>query len=430
MKHIKIYFTILAGVLSLITFLSSCDKDKVDPPMQTVEIDTVYSLRQMIDLVAPGESYTFEENAAVYAVITMDESQGNIYKQLYVQDYTDAILLIFNDKTNLKVGDSVRINLKGTTLEISHNAYQLSTLSASKNMTILARGRFIEPQPATLEQINSGLFTSKLVKVEGVEFREEEGVVWSDYLTFNTLKSLLNLFDCHGQTLKVLTSGHAAFASQPLPKGNGSMVVIASIYDSDMQLLVRDIYEVDMQGTRCDGTGGDEITILSETFETGQGDFTVFNKTGAKIWKYNADETAMQIGIYNDASETNEDWLISPAMDFSEITTEATLTFQHAIVKTLGTAIPSEYMKIHQTVWFSFDYTSGDPNNASWTQIPLSDNDYPEAKNWIPATTSLDLPNSVLGQKRVHVAYKYTCDDTDAAVWRIHDVLINSVFTK
>jgi len=424
MKNIKTYFTALTVVLSLVPFFSSCDKDRVDPPARTVEIDTVYSLRQVKDLASSGKPYTFEENAATYAVVTMDESQGNIYKQLYVQDSTDAILLVFNDKSNLKVGDSVRIDLKGTTVEISHSAYQISTLSASKNTVILAKRRFIEPQLATLEQINSRLFTSQLVKVDGVEFRENDSLTWGDYLTFDTRSSLRNLFDCHDQTLLVLTSGHATFAAKPLPKNNGSMIVIASIYDGTMQLLVRDINEVDMRDTRCDGSGG-EGTLLSESFETGQGDFTVFNKTGEKTWEYNAAATSMQIGKIQQPPdlEANEDWLISPAIDFSEITADPIIIFQHTIVKDLS-AIPPEYMKTHQTVWFSFDYTSGDPNNVSWTQIPLSDNDLPSGKNWLQTTASLPLPNSVLGQKKVHVAYKYTCEENEPLVWRIYDVLI------
>ena len=422
MKHIRIYFTTLALALSLVPFFSSCDKDKVDPPARTADIDTVYSLRQVKNLASSNRPYTFEkdENAAVYAVVTMDESQGNIYKELYVQDSTDAILLVFNDPTNLKVGDSLRIDLRGTTVEISHDAYQISTLSASGNITLLARGRFIEPQPATLEQINNGLFTSKLVKVDGLEFREKN--VWGDYLSFNTLNSLRDIFDCHEQTLKVLTSGHATFAADSLPQNNGSMVVIASIYNGVMQLLVRDINEVDMRGARCDGSGG-EGTILSETFDAGQSSFTVFNKTGERTWEYNAAQKAMQM-TKTDPPETNEDWLISPAMDFSEITTEATFVLQHAIVKNPGTPVPPEYMKANQTVWFSFDYTADNPGNATWTQIPLADSDLPGGSNWIADTTSLVLPNSVLGKNKVHVACKYTCDDNESVTWRVYGVLV------
>jgi len=136
MKHIKIYFTVLTVAWLLLPFFSSCDKDKVDPPAREVVIDTVYSLKQLKELVSSNNNkpYTFEENAAVYATVTMDESQGNIYKQLYVQDSIDAILLVFNVLTNLKVGDSIRIDLKGKTVSINHDAYQISTLSPSQNI--------------------------------------------------------------------------------------------------------------------------------------------------------------------------------------------------------------------------------------------------------------------------------------------------------
>ena len=419
MKNIKIYFTALAVVLSLVPFFSSCDKDKIDPPARIIDIDTVYTIKQLKELTEPNKPYTFQQNAVAYAIVTMDESQGNIYKQLYVQDSTDAILLIFNEQANLKIGDSVRIDLKGTTIEISHDAHQISTLSVSKNIALLAHGHFIEPQPITLEQINSQLFNQKLVRIDGVEFKDEN--VWGDYLTFSTLKSLRDLFDCNGQTVLVLTSGHATFAAKPLPKGNGSMTVIASIYNGKMQLLVRDINEVNMQGKRCDGSGGDEITVLSETFESNQGNFTIFNKTGENTWQHNDNQRCMQI---TKSSEPNEDWLISPDLDFSNIATEATLSFQHAIVNVVGTTLPPEYMKTHQTIWFSFDYTSGDPNNASWTQILLSDNDLPNGSNWMMTATSLVIPDNVFGKNKVRLACKYTCDGNESATWRISNVLI------
>jgi hypothetical protein len=313
----------------------------------------------------------------------------------------------------------VRIDLKGTTIEISHDAYQISTLSASENIAILKRGCFIEPQLVTIEQINSHLCDSKLVKIEGVEFREEN--VWGDYLTFNTPESLRDLFDCHEQKVVVLTNGHATFASQPLPQGNGSMIAIASIYNNTMQLLVRDINEVDMNGTRCDGSGGDQTTILLETLENGQGNFTIFNKTGENTWGHNAAYKCMQM---TKSTEPNEDWLISPALDFSEVTTEATCSFQHAIVNIPGTAVSPEYMKAHHTVWISTDYNSGDPTNASWVQIAFSDNDLPSGKDWIMTHASLALPSNVFGKNKVHVAYKYTCNENETTTWRINNVLI------
>jgi hypothetical protein len=430
MKNIKIYFTILAVVLPLIPFFSGCDKDKTDPPAREIAIDTVYSIQQIKDLTARNQPYTFENEAVVYAVITMDESQGNIYKELYVQDSTAAILLVFNDKTNLKVGDSVRIDLKGKTVELTRNdVYQVTTLSAAENIVVLAHGRFIEPEPATLAQINNRLFDSKLVKVDGVEFREKN--VWGDYLAFNTLASLRKLFNCDGHEVAVLTNGHATFAAQQLPQGGGSMIAIASVYTSGsgittMQLLVRDINEVDMNGLRCDGSAGDEETIFTESFETDQGDFTVVNKAGENSWQHNASQKCMQM---TKAAETNEDWLISPAFDFSDVTEKATLLFEHAIANIPETVSP-EYMKAHQTVWVSFDYTADNPNNATWTQIVLTDNDLPSGSNWVMTPASLSLPDSVFGKNKVHIAFKYTCDENESATWRINHVTIKGKIIK
>jgi hypothetical protein len=124
------------------------------------------------------------------------------------------------------------------------------------------------------------------------------------------------------------------------------------------------------------------------------------------------------------SSEANEDWLISPALDFSEIKEEATLSFQHAIVNVPGTAVSPDYMRTNQTVWISINYDSGDPTIAEWTPIHLSNNDLPSGSDWVMSPAALVLPSSVFGKNKVHVAYKYTCDTNESATWRVNDVLI------
>jgi hypothetical protein len=216
--------------------------------------------------------------------------------------------------------------------------------------------------------------------------------------------------------MAVLTSGHATFAADSLPQGNGSIVAIASIYRGTMQLVVRDYYEVNMNGKRC-GAG----TILQESFESGIGSFMTYNVLGEQTWAWRSQDSTMQM---TRGAETNEDWLVSPALDFSEIIEEATFYFKHAIAHIGQGTVSPEYMKTNQTVWLSFDYTSGDPKNATWTQIPLTDNDLPSGTNWEMAQASLVLPSSVFGKNKVHVAFKYTCDENESASWRIDNILI------
>jgi hypothetical protein len=409
--------------LTILIFEPSCVKEKNDPSAKQPVIDTVLTLQQLKSL--PPEFFDSVHrnmvavNASVYATVTMDESQGNIYKQLYIQDADDAFSVVFDDETNVKTGDSVRIDLKGATVEIYHDAWQISTLSALNDVTVLARNRFIEPEIVTIEQINSRQYDLKLVKLEGVEFRDK--IYWGDYLTFSTLQSLRDLYDCTGQTCKVLTSGHATFAAKILPTGNGSLVAIASVYNATMQLLVRNIDEVLMTGTRCDGTSGDDITLLNETFAGGQGSFTISNVIGTEqTWNYNSNEQCMQM---TKSTVANEDWLISPPIDMTDIALSASVIFDHAIANIPG-MVSKEYMKQHQTVWISSNYTSGQPIAATWTEISLSDENLPLGTNWTMTTANVSIPNNFLGKEKIHIAFKYTCDNVESATWRIKNIII------
>ena len=59
------------------------------------------------------------------------------------------------------------------------------------------------------------------------------------------------LEDCGGAQVLVRTSGYADFAGTSVPDGKGSFVAVVSQFQSDMQLYIRDINEVQLNGPRC-----------------------------------------------------------------------------------------------------------------------------------------------------------------------------------
>jgi hypothetical protein len=80
-------------------------------------------------------------------------------------------------------------------------------------------------------------------------------------------------------------------------------------------------------------------------------------------------------------------------------------------------------MRANHKVWISTDYDSGNMV-VTWTPIFLSDSNLPSGTNWQMNLTSLALPSNVFGEKKVRIAYIYTCDENESTTWRINNVLI------
>ena len=138
-KHIQLIPTaILVVTLSL---FFSCKKNPSAPPATQVAVGpkvTIDTLRNMYK----GMSIKFTSNTILRAVVTCDESSGNLYKQVYVRDYSGkfaatnyygAISLHFLHGTSgfLTVGDSIAVNLNGSTLaKSSGGSLELDSIDA------------------------------------------------------------------------------------------------------------------------------------------------------------------------------------------------------------------------------------------------------------------------------------------------------------
>jgi hypothetical protein len=410
-------------IMTTLLITTSCFKDPTEPKIdidEAIPVGRIYTLQEMkTNLPLP---YTFDTAASVYATVTMDEKNGSLFKQVYVQDATDAIRLIFPETTGFSVGDSIRIYLKGKTIVNNHGTYEIQTLQPDSNVIVIANRKFIEPVDVTVDQILSRNYDLMLVRVHGVQFTNSLlGTTWADP-TKEISGVSDTLEDCNKNKIVLRTSSYSAFAGQKVPCGKGSMVAIAGVYNTTMQLIVRYMSEVEMDGNRCDGTPGVcQKTVMEESFANGLGIFETFNAIGDSTWtwKQYSNEKCMEMTA---STIQNEDWLISPAMDLTRIV-NANLYFRHTINK-VPEGVSKENMKKQQTVWVSKDYTSGDPNNATWKQCNLSDEDLPSGSNWIFVKAELPVPSEFMTEKKVRIAFKYICDESFSATWRINEVSV------
>lgn len=271
LKSIKKY-----GILVLIAMvvLTSCmDKNarKNNYPKPDVDftlpVGDVYTIDTLLYMWHAEGTHKFTKDASVYGIVTADETSGNLYKASFIQDGDYAIELYMKSTSGLRIGDSVRVYLKGATLSEYSGTPQIQDLDPS-NVTILANGKFIEPTeistqdlpnvtPNTISLLDGRV--CKLVKFNHVEFaaadRDKTFAPENAYGQYN-----LNQYDedCSllDSRIVVRTSNYASFANKPLPQGNGSMVGIITCYMSNnegvWQFTIRSLSEIDMNNDPCE----------------------------------------------------------------------------------------------------------------------------------------------------------------------------------
>lgn len=170
------------------------------------------------------------------------------------------------------------------------------------------------------------------------------------------------------------------------------------------------------------GQGTDPNAIFSETFAASQGGFTVENVTMnapmTYIWQHNSQYKYMIASAFvEDATRISEGWLISPAIDLTG-KTDINLTFEHAIGPDKSINVDKNTM----TLWFSDNYTSGNPNDMTWTQVAIPNF---STTGWGWVTTSVDIPAAMENKANVRFAYKYATT-TESASWEIRNVVMKS----
>ncbi|MBD3635816.1 MAG: DUF5017 domain-containing protein [Crocinitomicaceae bacterium] len=369
---------------------------------------TIDSLRQLYQTQGPT---VFTQDLDLYGVVTMDENDGNIYKSVYLQDNTGAINVRMLNGGGVYEGDSVRIALKGCYLNQFGGVQQLDSVDADWNIVKIAVQKSITPEVTTIDQITTAK-ESELIKLENVQF-----VSWHLDKTYADKDNLQSgdvlLEDINGNTLVVRTSGYASFADQQVAQGNGSIVLIVSHFNGQLQMLIRSYSEINMNGPRFNGL------VLSKDFNDGEvtsGGWSTYDVIASPAaWETSsaggAPNPYVQISNYVGGSNYNTDsWLISPSIDLSG-STSPILTFDNAY----------NYNGPALELYVSTDYVSGDPNAALWTNITSS-------ANWSGGSwafvTSGDVDLSAYTGSNVHIAFRYQGSTTDGSTWELDNIII------
>lgn len=412
--------------LTTVLFTSACNKELDTPPERTLPTGSVFTVTELRDFHADFGflPHKFIGDSSVYAVVTADEQNGNLYKNVFVQDDAAGIVMRLKNSGGLYQGDRIRIYLKGTTLSSYNGMLQLDSVDVDENVIKQETLVDVVPQVVTIAQVGPNL-QGQLVKLENVQFTASDtGLTYADVIGQTTVNR--NLENCGGDVVLVRNSGYANFAGLPIPNGKGSIVAVVGQFGQDMQLFIRDLNEVQLSGPRCGQASCAPALVVNETFSSVVNGadaevecwLNVFT-LGSRKWKgvVNGSE------LYCEAKPPsfggiNETWLVSAPMQF---TAGTALSFLSA----LGGAWQHDGL----SVWVSADINLTDGTavaNAPWvpvTGLTLAGSGS-SVGTWTPSGAVALDPFLTPGDNFV-VGFKYSgTPSTEATPYRIDDVLI------
>lgn len=313
----------LVSVLMIVAFAACDDKRNYDEPKLSVpkyeSLSTVISIADLKTLTEPmikastaSETNNnfgylqnparaneflseFEHEAKVRKIATFSEvgivgkclkatvvgndESGNIYKQLYLQDETGAILVIVNLTgvfAQFTVGQQVIVELDNLSMGKYYGAYQIGAPVVSRSISYnkdkcgentTVKGinygmsrltpRYFEKNiyrndaPDTLKvqslcktytkiPVSTENVRNTLVRLENVSFVESYvGSQFAPLLCgYNPATGTVKL-NVGGSQIDVRTSGYANFAGDTVPAGTGTVTAILSQYFENLQITIR-----------------------------------------------------------------------------------------------------------------------------------------------------------------------------------------------
>ena len=219
-------------------------------------------------------------------------------------------------------------------------------------------------------------------------------VAGSDWVTFSTLEIDLSAY-------------------------SGSTIYFAVRYlSTDEKAGTIEIKSIAIEEGEPNNPGQGDV-IFSETFASGQGDFSLvdvyMDQALSYVWMHAPDYQCMKASAFVGGSNREaESWLISPSIDLSGIR-DASLSFDHAYK---FTSSPENDL----TVWVSTDYVSGMPSSATWTQVQIPN--YPTGEDWSFVNSNALNLSSFTGNSNVRIAFKYMSSSTESATWEVKNVVV------
>jgi len=400
---------------------------------------TIADLKQYL-----GSDYLKQitEDWVIEATVTASDKSGNLYKAVYIADQSGGIRLNLNMRDlylrGYHRGAKLKIKLKDLYVGRKYGEIQLGDIYRGSigRITdwidqdhIFFTGETVDVAPADVEI--SPAHIGSLVQVTG-QFADREvfeRFAFSDSDSDSPRPRASNRYfqyELSHDGITVRTSGYANFADAHVRPGSGTITGILSCYDAnrdgqitndELQIILRDIYDVDLTRPRANAP------LLLETFglTTPGEDLNIagwynYAEAGTRKWTAafysGSNNHYAQMYAYRSDEAQNIAWLVSPPI---AVRSGMTLSFQTAKAYWTHDALK---------VYISTNFNGYDVRNATWTELPAriatsTDRDHA----WID---SGDIDLSAYAGKTVYIAFRYKGSGIygETGTYRIDNVII------
>lgn len=445
MKNIKLNTSILM-ILTIVFFAAGCvNKTFEDLELETYSVD--FEANKFVgDLKAEytGEVLDLiEEDIIIKGTVIANDESGNFYKTIIIQDSladgTQAGIEIQLNETGLHnkypIGQMVYVKCKGLYLgnyegvvklgvDYEGDIGRIPSALIDKYLFKADGGMPVKPRVVSVSELDVDVSTdisnvpnvttvfrsqyvNTLIKIENCEFYENElSRTYADVT--NKITSEVAFYDIGGNSAILRTSGYATFAGDQVAQGSGTIVAVYNPYRTDKQFYVRDLNDIQLNLGRL------STRVEMYSFYSSLGNFTQFNVTGSQIWVHDSQyHCALMSGFNGSSVVNNEDWLISPAQNFSSYS-KVTLFFSHA-----AGMYGATWDDLTLQVSADYDGTSNPATQGTW----VSFSDFIENPTWtFKSSGPIDI-SQFAGQSNVYFAFKYI-SVSKAAKWEIASVAI------
>lgn len=272
MKNQKQYthFLNLCFLISLLFFSACIKKSAYAEKITGFTSDTLITIKNLRKLHITNRVEPITKSWIIEGVVVGNDEHDNIYKSIIIQDSTAGIVLLLEGTglyQNFPVGAFLRVRIQNLFLTDYRKMLQIAAAVDTSSGTLTTGGLpvpLFEKHITTLfDNFNlmpisvgfknlSDTLQGRLIKIADVEFSATDtGQTFAD--SKNKIGASKALKFCTGGTIYLRTSGYADFAGLATPSGNGSVVGIYSVYNSEKQLIIRDTSDILMKNKRCTG---------------------------------------------------------------------------------------------------------------------------------------------------------------------------------
>ncbi|NLR94574.1 endonuclease [Flammeovirga agarivorans] len=409
----KQVFTNRLIVFLLGLFLVSCvDTEYNDPEAATnaalpddTATMTIADLKSLHTTAGHGDNDTtaIPENTTIVGQVISSDEEGNVYKELYIQDTTGGILIRIDSSplyTQFKLGQEVAVICDELVLGSYGSNIQLGVPSLYEGSP--AAGRIPSPimkryfftgaeeelvtYTATVNEIQEDLdyYVGRRVMIENITVaNSDKGKTFADAENESTQNRYLNDGSTDNDII-LRTSGYSDFAGDTLPEGTGTLYGLVSRFRDDAQIYINtpsadlvdftlssgndeDDEDEDNDDDEEEPTPSETVRQIKEAFEgTKYDDIAIEGwnnivEEGTQGWFYNEYQSNgyANMTVYKQ-EEKRKVWLISPILDvnnaeFKVISFDTRQEF--ATGATLKVMVSSDFNG------------SAAPSQATWTEI-------------------------------------------------------------